>query len=159
MELSPLTIGCIGVVALLALCFAGVRFAFAGAIVGTIGLVWMIGWDAGIRTAGIAPYSAGANYTLSVLPMFILIGYLAYYAGITQGAFEAAQTPAASFRSYLARSISGIATLANTAAAALLAPDTAEKPATAKTVPVARPPGNQPNHRRAASKAPWVMPA
>ena len=29
-------------VALLALCFAGVRFAFAGAIVGTTGLVWLI---------------------------------------------------------------------------------------------------------------------
>ena len=67
------------------------RFAFAGAIVGTAGLVWLIGWDAGIRTAGIAPYTSGANYTLSVLPMFILIGYLAYYAGITQSAFEAAR--------------------------------------------------------------------
>ena len=73
------------------LCFLGVRFAFAGAIVGTAGLTMMIGWDAGIRTAGIAPYSAGANYTLRVLPMFILIGYLAYYAGITQTAFEAAR--------------------------------------------------------------------
>ena len=91
MEFSPLTIGCIGVVVLLALCFAGVRFAFAGAITGTAGLVWLIGWDAGIRTAGIAPYTSGANYTLSVLPMFILIGYLAYYAGITQSAFEAAR--------------------------------------------------------------------
>ena len=73
-ELSPLAVGCIGVVVLLALCFAGVRFAFAGAITGTAGLVWLIGWDAGIRTAGIAPYTSGANYTLSVLPMFILIG-------------------------------------------------------------------------------------
>jgi tripartite ATP-independent transporter DctM subunit len=91
MELGPITIGGLGVGALLALCFLGVRFAFAGAIVGTAGLTMMIGWDAGIRTAGIAPYSAGANYTLSVLPMFILIGYLAYYAGITQTAFEAAR--------------------------------------------------------------------
>ena len=90
-ELSPLAVGGIGVAALLALCFVGVRFAFAGAIVGTGGLVWLIGWDAGIRTAGIAPYTSGANYTLSVLPMFILIGYLAYYAGITQSAFEAAR--------------------------------------------------------------------
>ena len=43
-ELSPLAVGCIGVVVLLALCFAGVRFAFAGAITGTAGLVWLIGW-------------------------------------------------------------------------------------------------------------------
>ena len=91
MELGPITIGCIGVVALLALCFIGVRFAFAGAIVGTLGLMALIGVDAGIRTAGIVPFASGANYTLSVLPMFILIGYLAYYAGITQTAFEAAR--------------------------------------------------------------------
>lgn len=91
MEFGPMTIGCLGVAALLVLCFAGIRFAFAGALVGTAGLTMMLGWDAGIRTAGIAPYTAGANYTLSVLPMFILIGYLAYYAGITQTAFEAAR--------------------------------------------------------------------
>ena len=65
MELVPVAIGGLGVGALLVLCFLGVRFAFAGAIVGTAGLTMMIGWDAGIRTAGIAPYSAGANYTLT----------------------------------------------------------------------------------------------
>lgn len=91
MGLEPLEIGLVGVGALLVLACVGVRFAYAGAIVGTLGLVALIGWDAGIRTAGIVPYAAGANYTLSVLPMFILIGYLAYYAGITQTAFEAAR--------------------------------------------------------------------
>jgi tripartite ATP-independent transporter DctM subunit len=91
MEFTPPQIGGIGVAVMLALCFIGVRFAFAAAVVGTLGLSLLIGWDAGLRTAGIAPYTAGANYTLSVLPMFILIGYLAYYAGITQTAFEAAR--------------------------------------------------------------------
>jgi tripartite ATP-independent transporter DctM subunit len=91
MELSPSQIGGLGVAAMLVLCFVGVRFAFAAAFVGTTGLTMMIGWDAGLRTAGIVPYAAGANYTMSVLPMFILIGYLAYYAGITQTAFEAAR--------------------------------------------------------------------
>ena len=38
MELGPMTIGCLGVAALLVLCFAGIRFAFAGALVGTAGL-------------------------------------------------------------------------------------------------------------------------
>lgn len=91
MELSPSQIGGLGVAALLVLCFIGVRFAFAAAMVGTAGLTMLIGWDAGLRTAGIVPSASGANYTLSVLPMFILIGYLAYYAGITQTAFEAAR--------------------------------------------------------------------
>ena len=78
MELSPSQIGGLGVAAMLVLCFVGVRFAFAAAFVGTTGLTMMIGWDAGLRTARIVPYAAGANYTLSVLPMFILIGYLAF---------------------------------------------------------------------------------
>ena len=90
-ELTSPQIGGVGVAVMLLLCVAGVRFAFAAAFTGTLGLIFLIGWDAGVRTAGIAPYTAGANYTLSVLPMFILIGYLAYYAGITQTAFEAAR--------------------------------------------------------------------
>ncbi|MSO77798.1 MAG: TRAP transporter large permease [Alphaproteobacteria bacterium] len=89
--MDPLTLGIIGVAALMVFACLGVRFSFAGAIVGTFGLVAMTGWNAGFRTAGVVPYAATANYTLSVLPMFILIGYLAYYAGITQTAFEAAR--------------------------------------------------------------------
>jgi len=91
MDLDPATIGGIGVGLLLLLCSLGVRFAYAGALVGTLGLAAMLGWDRGVQTAGIVPFAAGSNYTLSVLPMFILIGYLAYYAGITQTAFEAAR--------------------------------------------------------------------
>ena len=91
MDIDPLTLGIIGVAALMVFACLGVRFSFAGAIVGTFGLVAMTGWNAGFRTAGVVPYAATANYTLSVLPMFILIGYLAYYAGITQTAFEAAR--------------------------------------------------------------------
>src|SRR3712207_3991766 len=89
MTLEPPEIGIIGSIALLFFCFIGVRIAYAAAIVGTIGLALMIGWDSGLRTAGVIPHAKTINYTLSVLPMFIIIGYLAYYAGITQAAFEA----------------------------------------------------------------------
>ena len=40
-----------------------------------------------------------------------------------------------------------MATLANTAAVAVLAPETAANPAVAKTVATANPPGNLPSHR------------
>ncbi len=49
----------------------------------------------------------------------------------------AATTPAASFYCNPLSSISGIATLANTAAVAVLAPETAANPAVAKTVATA----------------------
>ena len=52
-----------------------------------------------------------------------------------------------------------MATLAKTAAVAVLAPETAAKPAVANTVATASPPGNLPNHLFAASKRALVSPA
>ena len=56
-------------------------------------------------------------------------------------------------------SISGIAILANTADVATDAPDTAAKPAVAKTVETANPPGNQATHFLAATNNALVKPA
>jgi TRAP-type mannitol/chloroaromatic compound transport system permease large subunit len=91
MSMEPLTLGIIGCGLLIFLCVLGVRIAYAAAIVGAFGLACLTGFGPGLRTAGVVPHASVVNYTLSVLPMFILIGYLAYYAGITQAAFEAAR--------------------------------------------------------------------
>ena len=45
-----------------------------------------------------------------------------------------------------------------TAAVAVLAPDTAAKPAVANTLATAKPPGTQPNQFRAALNSAWVKP-
>ena len=91
-ELSSDAIGIIGCVALLLLVVAGVRVYIAAAIVGLLGIVSIIGWKAGAGMVGTIPHSKSVNYTLSVLPLFILIGYLAYHAGMTQTLFEAGKT-------------------------------------------------------------------
>jgi len=88
---DPFTIGIIGTVAMIVLVFAGVRVYYAAAVVGLLGLVSIIGWDAGAGIAGTVPHSKSVTYTLSVLPMFILIGYLAFHAGITEALFDAAR--------------------------------------------------------------------
>ena len=90
-ELSNDTIGIIGVIALLVMVIIGVRVYIAAATVGFVGLVAIIGWDAGAGMVGTIPHSKSVTYTLSVLPMFILIGYLAFHAGITQALFDAAR--------------------------------------------------------------------
>lgn len=90
-ELSNDTIGIIGVIALLVMVVIGVRVYIAAATVGFLGLVSIIGWDAGAGMIGTIPHSKSVSYTLSVLPMFILIGYLAFHAGITQALFDAAR--------------------------------------------------------------------
>ena len=89
--MSSFDIGIAGAIALIALVFVGVRVAFAAAFVGMVGLIAMLGWDAGAGMAGTIPHSKAVSYTLSVLPMFILIGYLAFHAGLTERLFDAAR--------------------------------------------------------------------
>ncbi|MCY4540830.1 MAG: TRAP transporter large permease [Rhodobacteraceae bacterium] len=84
---------------LLALVVLGVRVAFATAFVGFVGLCLFFmqrqGFDRGLITAvklvGQIPHSKSTTYALSLIPTFILIGYLAYYAGLTRFLFEAAK--------------------------------------------------------------------
>lgn len=90
--MTPLETGIAGAIALVALAVMGVRIAYAAALVGTVGLVILMPSPyAAIVAAGTVPYAKGTSYELSVLPMFILIGYLAYYAGMTRTSFEAAK--------------------------------------------------------------------
>ena len=84
-------IGLIGSGFLIFLVLIGVRVVYACALIGLLGLVSIIGWTGGAGNAGMIPYAKGTLYPLSVLPMFILIGYLAYHAGMTQSLFDAAR--------------------------------------------------------------------
>ncbi|WP_246660568.1 TRAP transporter large permease [Nitratireductor sp. XY-223] len=77
--------------ALVVLVFAGVRVVYAASIVGLVGIVAIIGWEAGAGVVGTIPHSKSISYTLSVLPMFILIGFLAFHAGFTNSVFDAAR--------------------------------------------------------------------
>ena len=88
--MDSFTIGILGVIALMVLVFLGVRVYLAAAAVGLVGLVAMLGWDSGAGMVGTIPHSKSVTYTLSVLPMFILIGFLAFHAGITEKLFDAA---------------------------------------------------------------------
>lgn len=87
--MDPFDLGIVGVVGLVVLVFAGMRVFYAAAIVGLLGLVSIVGWDAGAGMIGTIPHSKAVSYTLSVLPMFILIGFLAFHAGITEALFDA----------------------------------------------------------------------
>ncbi len=77
----------------------GVRVAFAAALAGFVGLVWIfsarMGFDKGVvvamKMAGTIPHSKVSTLALSLIPTFILIGFLAYHAGLTRALFEAAK--------------------------------------------------------------------
>lgn len=88
---NPFLVGIIALVCLLALIFVGVRVVFAAAIVGLFGLVELLGWGPAAGIVGTIPHSKSSTYALSVLPMFIFIGFLAYHAGMTSSLFDAAR--------------------------------------------------------------------
>ena len=93
------TVGLLFTCLLLVLVCGGMRVAFAAALVGLLGLITIIGMRSGVEKgflvgiamAGTIPHSKSVSYALSILPMFILIGFLAFYAGITDKIFDAAR--------------------------------------------------------------------
>ncbi|SPF81873.1 TRAP transporter large permease [Pseudoprimorskyibacter insulae] len=89
---------------MLVMVLLGMRVAFAAALTGLVGLVWIFWAKKGyapdqfdwaltvaVKTAGQVPHGKVASQALSLIPTFILIGYLAYYAGLTRALFEAAK--------------------------------------------------------------------
>ncbi|MEO1291347.1 MAG: TRAP transporter large permease [Pseudomonadota bacterium] len=86
---------------LLILVVIGVRVAFATALIGFVGIFLIFSVEKGMDTdralnialqiAGQIPHSKTAEHVLGLIPTFILIGYLAYYAGLTTALFEAAK--------------------------------------------------------------------
>ncbi len=102
--MEPIDIGLIVSGGMLVLVVLGMRVAFAAATAGMVGLIWIFwakfGYDparfgkavtVAVKTAGQVPHSKISSQALSLIPTFILIGYLAYYAGLTKALFEAAK--------------------------------------------------------------------
>lgn len=88
---DPWLVGMLVTTGMLFFIFSGVRIVFAAGAAALIGLIYLLGWDAGVGIAGTIPHAKATSYSLSVIPIFILIGYFAYHAGITTGAFNAAR--------------------------------------------------------------------
>src|SRR5260370_439348 len=76
------------------LCCLRVPISFAMAIVGFVGYAYMRDWNWAVASATVQTkmYETGRNYTLSVVPLFILMGNFVTRAGMSQQLFRAAYT-------------------------------------------------------------------
>ena len=88
---DPTTVGIICTIILLILVVSGVRVVFAASIAGMIGLVELIGVGPALSNIGAIPYSKSVTFVLGLLPIFILIGFLAYQAGMTRQLYDCAK--------------------------------------------------------------------
>jgi tripartite ATP-independent transporter DctM subunit len=62
------------------------------AIVGALGMAVIVGPGAAFGVLQTAPYSTVANYSLSVIVLFVLMGQLAYHCGLSNDLYKAAFT-------------------------------------------------------------------
>ena len=89
--MDPLILGFLGLAAIFVLVVLGMRIAFATALVGFVGL-WVIkNMGVAASVVGFLPHGIVAHYSLSVIPLFIIMGYYAFYAGLTDDVFFTAR--------------------------------------------------------------------
>ncbi|AHM05840.1 TRAP dicarboxylate transporter, DctM subunit, unknown substrate 3 [Roseibacterium elongatum DSM 19469] len=90
MSLDPITLGMIGLAALVALIAMRMPIAYAMILVGGIGTMVMNGPMTVMNQLKTLAYGQFSNYGLSVVPMFVLMGAIAAKTGMSQALFRAA---------------------------------------------------------------------
>lgn len=89
--MSLALIGIIGIVALLAvLFFLGMPVGFAMGLVGFCGFCYIISLKAGLNMLGTVLWETFSKYGLTVIPLFIFMGQVAFYSGVNEKLYKAA---------------------------------------------------------------------
>lgn len=80
--MSPLLIGILGIIALFVLLALRMQIGFAMAIIGFGGFAVLSSFDSGLAILGFEPYQTASSYTLSVIPLFMLMGQFANHSNL-----------------------------------------------------------------------------
>ena len=90
--MSPLAIGLLSFPALLALVFARVPIGLAMGLVGGVGSWWVLGTaDVTLSQLKTLTFGTFSSYSLSIIPLFLLMGQFATVSGMSRGLFVAAE--------------------------------------------------------------------
>jgi tripartite ATP-independent transporter DctM subunit len=100
-------IGVLGVSALLALIFLRIPIAVALAATGLVGYAAIDGWARALKMLGTVPFGLASAYSLSVIPLFILMGAVAARANMASELFAAANAVFSGVRGALANATIG----------------------------------------------------
>ena len=87
--MTPFEVGLIGIGILLIILFSGMQIGFGMGFVGFVGFAVLIGFGPALGLLKTVPYSTFSSYNLSVIPLFILMGTFAHFAGLSEDLYEA----------------------------------------------------------------------
>ena len=108
--MTPFALATLGFFAMLALIALRAPIGLAMFVVGAFGYIELTSWNAFFGYMKTNTYHQFANYTLSVVPLFILMGALAERAGIARALFKAAERAFGAMRGGLAMAVIGACT-------------------------------------------------
>jgi C4-dicarboxylate transporter DctM subunit len=87
--MSEVAIGILGLAVVLILFLTGIELAFAMALVGFIGFSYIVSAKAGLNLLAKDFFDVFASYGFTVIPLFVLMGQIAFNAGIAKRLYDA----------------------------------------------------------------------
>ena len=108
--MTDLQVGLCGIALLFLLLATSMPVAFAMTLVGVVGYAVMVNGNAALYILVTDYYDTFSNYGLTVIPLFVLMGQVAFHTGISQRLFAAAQSWFGWLRGVLAMATVGACT-------------------------------------------------
>jgi tripartite ATP-independent transporter DctM subunit len=105
--MTPMTIGILGCVVMTLLLFCSMPVAISMGVVGTVGFALLTTNRAAMAVLSSDLYDTFANYNLTVIPLFVLMGQVAFHAGISGRLFDTANRWMSGLRGGLAMATVG----------------------------------------------------
>jgi C4-dicarboxylate transporter, DctM subunit len=126
--LAATTVGFLVIIFSFILMFARIHIAVAMAIPATIGIIYLRGWDTMLATVNSIVWEHSFSYTLTTIPLFVLMGQFLYTCGFSEELFTM-------FRKWLGKLKGGLG-LATIGSSAMFAASSGSSLATTGTIGV-----------------------
>jgi tripartite ATP-independent transporter DctM subunit len=88
--MNEVTVGIIGLAIVLIMFLTGIELAFAMILMGFLGFGYLISWNAAFNLLAKDFYDVLNSYSFTVIPLFVLMGQVAFNSGIAKRLFDSA---------------------------------------------------------------------
>ena len=96
--MSPFIVGLIGLVILFILLGIRLPVGYAMALIGLTGFMVLVSAEGGLSMAARICWMQFSSYSFSVVPLFLLMGQVAFYSGISKRLYDTAHAGVPSSR-------------------------------------------------------------
>lgn len=88
--MSPIVVGIIGILVLVLIFLSRLSIAITMALVGFLGFTYLVSMKGGLNLIAQDAFTTFASYSMSVIPLFIFMGNIAFNCGVSRRLYQAA---------------------------------------------------------------------